>query len=608
MGAESQRGGRYAAGIDDDFADLVLEELPFWSFEKAALFYATVPETLPDAYRRFLATNDRFWLLTRLLRRADACNEWCYDRAREVEAEPDDRLDLWGRYHYKSTIITFAGSIQEILKDPEITIAIFSNTGEIALPFLEQIKTELEENEELKALFPDVLWANPRSQAKHWSASTGNKGGITVRRKTNPKERTVQCFGLMEALPTGGHWKLRIYNDIVTYKSVTETDSDQMGKTIVRWQLSQNLGTHDHGGGRRWHEGTRYHYADAYSYIIDPAHKILTPRIYPSTHDGTLKGRPVFLTDEAWNKILTEQRDTVAAQHLQNPTAGKENTFLIEHLRPYELRPRHLNVYILGDPSQGKNKKSDRTALIVLGIDERDNRYLLDGYCHRMKLSETWTHLSQLYKKWKKQPGVQGVYIGYERYGLQRDTEYFEEQTFLHKIEGMSIDEVAWVNEGPQSKKARISRLEPYFRNSGFWMPPYVWHPDHGKCSWTIESKTSALTDKQGNPVVSKSGKRVVEKIEGTAEIVYHPVSQQTRREKEAKARQELFRLCEPIKRLDEDGNAYDLAIEFMDEYRMHPFAPHDDILDAASRIQDMTPVPPVIQSRVQEAPAFRDS
>src|SRR5688572_9601031 len=85
---------------------------------------------------RQLCTDDLFFLLTIGCKRKDIDRDWLYDRCREVEAEPDGHLDLWAREHYKSSIITFGKSIQDILKDPDVTIGIFSHTRPIAKDFL----------------------------------------------------------------------------------------------------------------------------------------------------------------------------------------------------------------------------------------------------------------------------------------------------------------------------------------------------------------------------------------------------------------------------------------------------------------------------------------
>jgi hypothetical protein len=49
------------------------------------------------------------------------------------------------------------------------------------------------------------------------------------------------------------------------------------------------------------------------------------------------------------------------------------------------------------------------------------------------------------------------------------------------------------------------------------------------------------------------------------------------------------------LKRRNEDGDMYDLTRVFIEEARFHPFAPHDDLIDAVSRIFDMEPRKPVM-------------
>ena len=56
----------------------------------------------------------------------------------------------------------------------------------------------------------------------------------------------------------------------------------------------------------------------------------------------------------------------------------------------------------------------------------------------------------------------------------------------------------------------------------------------------------------------------------------------------------EHWRVFDPIRRLDEDKNIYDLTRVFFQEYALHPFAPRDDLIDAISRIYDMEPMPAI--------------
>ncbi len=502
--------------------------------------------------------------------RPDAHDPWLYDRCREVESAPDGYLDLWAREHYKSTIITFAGIIQEILIDPEITVGILSSTLQIARPFLRQIKEELESNKDLQQLFPDVLWSAPRKEAPMWSLD----GGLICRRLNNPKESTVAAFGLIDGAPTGMHFNLLVYDDLIDEKLVTSPD--MIRKVTEKWELSDNLGA---GHVRKWHIGTRYSFADTYGIIMERG--VLRPRVYPATDNGKLDGEPVFISVERWEEKKRTQRSTVSAQMLQNPIAGQENVFDIKWFRPWERRPETINVYIMVDPSRGKSATSDRTAIAVVGVDANMNKYLLDGYRHRMSLSERYANVMRLYQKWLKQSGVQSVTVGYERYGQQSDDEYFIER--MRKDHGgqlFSMVELAWPREGGASKIHRVERLEPDFRDDAFYLPAIIHHPDLGECLWRVGE--------------DESGERVM----------YRKKTGLIKVERKLIFSGQKHLLPTAIKRTDEDGNVYDLTRALIEEMSFFPFSPRDDLVDAVSRIYDIGALPPIIVDKVDIEPA----
>lgn len=400
---------------------------------------------------------DRAFLLGVLLGRRDVFNPWLFERIREVEREPDGYLDLWAREHYKSTIITYAGVIQEILRDPEVTTGLFSHTRPIAKGFMRQIKTEFETNDRLKSLYPDVLWAEPRKESPKWSEDDG----IVVKRKTNPKESTVEAWGLVDGQPTSKHFSLVVYDDVVTIESVTTPD--MIHKVTSAWELSLNLGAH---GGRRWMIGTRYKAADTWRAILDRGAAI--PRIYPATEDGTDTGVPVFLSPEV---LAKKRRDmgpyTFAAQMLQDPTADRTQGFNKDWIRKWRPeRWRMLNRYIIVDPASKKKKTSDYTVMLVIGLGPDNNYYVIDWVRDRMNLSERQKMLFKLHRQYAPIMGV-----GYEEYGQQADIEHhqyvMEQDNYRFDITPLG---------GRIAKEDRIKGLVPVFEQGRMYLPEGITH------------------------------------------------------------------------------------------------------------------------------------
>lgn len=409
---------------------------------------------------RKLSRGDLFFLLTRACKRKDINRDWLFDRCREVQLSPNGHLDLWAREHYKSTIITFGHSIKDILNDPNITIGIFSHTRPIAKDFLKQIKTELEQNQFLKDLFPDILYQNPAKESTKWSLDSG----IRVKRTENPKEETIEAWGVVDGQPTGKHFKLLVYDDIVTRESVTTPE--QIQKTTGALELSYNLGAH--GGGRRF-IGTRYHANDSYKTIMDRG--TVEPRIYPATDNGEMDGNPVFLTKE---QLFEKRRDmgpyTFGTQMLQNPVADKSMGFKEEWLRYYDKLgdTSKWNKYILADPAGEKKKSSDFTVMAVIGLAPDGNYYLLDAIRDRLNLTQRAAKLFSLHRKWKPKD------VGYEKYGMQSDIEHIkyemEQQNYRFNIREIG---------GPMPKNDRIKKLIPPFEQGRFYLPKTLHFVDY---------------------------------------------------------------------------------------------------------------------------------
>jgi phage terminase large subunit-like protein len=520
-------------------------------FEALPELWAAIEEDWGVEGKAWLGRNDRYYLLVRVLHRQDAIHPWLYARCREVEASPDGHLDLWAREHYKSTIITFAGIIQELARDPEITIGIFSHSKPVAKKFLMQVKQELEGNKDLVALYPEVFWAEPRRQSSRWSLDSG----IVVCRNGNPKEASVEAHGLVDGQPTGAHFLLRIYDDTVTPESVSTPE--QVNKTTLAWELSDNLGARGEDGMlRAWHVGTRYSFADTYQTIID--RKALKVRIHAATDTGLITGRPVFLSEEAWAaKLLAQSPPVIACQQLMNPAAGSQAMFDKDWLRFADVRPATLNVYIMCDPAHSKKKESDNTAFAVIGIDATGNYFLLDGARHKMGLKERWEMLRGLRKVWTAQPGVQMVRCGYERYGMQADMEYFEE-CMLRERDSFEVLELNWTSDGTRAKEDRVQRLQPQFKSGRFFLAAVV--------------------------------------------------AGETAHQKRIRESGAAFRIFKPVTRFDHERNTYSLNKGFLEEYLTFPFSAKKDLIDAASRIYDMDPVPPIlIDERALEPEAFAD-
>lgn len=422
-----------------------------WSLtlDEAKTYYVDVLTRGNPDELRWMCRHDRFFLLVYGMGRIDAAHPWIYARCREVEREPEGYLDLWSRGHFKTTIITLAGTIQEILKDPDITIGIFSSTIALARKCVAAIQLELE-RPKLVELFPDILYE--KIPMRGWSAEKG----LIVQRRSNPKEPTLQAAGLLDGQPIGAHYQLRIYDDIVTPETVTTPD--QIKKTTAAWELSLALGTTD--GGRTWYCGTRYHPNDTYGELIQ--RKVLKER-RRICYDAD--GNSVLMSEDQLRKKRIEMGErTFAAQMLQDPIGEGMRTFRDEWFNTIDLtafpRGDRHNRYILIDSANAKRKGSDYTVFYVIGLGADRNYYVLEALRDRLNLAERTRTLFDLVEKWTP------INVFWEQVGLASDVQHVRLEQDARQWH-FNITEVAQT----VPKNDRIAWLIPLFEAGRIWFP-----------------------------------------------------------------------------------------------------------------------------------------
>ncbi len=475
--------------------------------QKAHAYYFSViasawkmgEQALREALRS-LCLGDLFFLIVYGLNCSFADNDWVFERSREVQNNPDGFVDLWSREHYKSTVITFALTIQEILKNPEITICIFSVTRPMAKQFLSQIKREFEKNGFLKELFPDVLYMRPQQESPKWNEDDG----LIVRRTGNPKEATLEAYGLSDdSQPTSKHYDIKIYDDVITERSVTSREMIDRAMTGIR--LSMNLSKTDPKSGKiitkNRFVGTRWDLDDPYGQIV--AEEIAAERRRPGvvvTDDGVLKSVGPW-SDETAEAKRKELGDYIfSCQILLDPVAASSQRFKEEWLRFWDAENlRNLNIYIVVDPAGSqKGKDSDYTVFNVFGVDSLDNRLIIKLVRDRLNLVERTNMLFELMRQY---PRV--IKVGYEQVGMQADIEHIQyrmkQENFRFTIVPLGtarrITSAANKQVGGKVKKEdAISALVAPFEAGRIYLPYHCWYTDY---SGAVKDMTRVFIDEE---------------------------------------------------------------------------------------------------------------
>jgi len=384
----------------------------------------------------------------------DKKRRYIYEFVANSEEKRWGHIDVAPRYHCKSLALTYAGIIQLMIIDSEKTIGLFSYKSKLAKSFLAQIQAELENNLNLKELFPDVFYQNPQKESPKWSENEG----ILIRRKGNPREVTLTASGLVDGQTTGAHYNYLWFDDAIEKEAGGSPYMMAKAEESLRLVIG-GLGTHDkqYGG-----VGTRWNLFDAYKTLeADGVIKIRrTEGVTPNERDGT----PLYLTADEWENAKREFSDfQFSCQMLNEPNADSSKAFNYDWLQWYVKITdgwRNMNRYIIVDPANSKSKDADSTAMIVVGIQGDGNYYVLDAVRDKLSLPERIDKLFALYIKWKP------IRIGYEEYAVQADIDAIKMKS-RELMFNLPIVKLG----GKIKKEDRIEGLMPLAKQEKLYLP-----------------------------------------------------------------------------------------------------------------------------------------
>lgn len=141
----------------------------------------------------------------------------------------------------------------------EQRIILVKETIDLAMDELRTVMGECEENELLKALWPERFWADPRRQAKLWNASK-----LILPRMNEWPDPTFRAIGVGAAV-AGKHPSVKIGDDLISEEAM---NSPSVMQSVITW-LVNSRSLINKPGCIEYTIGTPWAVYDCYSYLKD---------------------------------------------------------------------------------------------------------------------------------------------------------------------------------------------------------------------------------------------------------------------------------------------------------------------------------------------------
>lgn len=415
----------------------------------------------------------------------------------------DNQLLLLPRGHQKSRLAALRAA-WEITRNPAITILYVSATAALAEKQLKSIKDILD-SKIYRRYWPEMISADEGKREK-WTSSE-----ISVdhpkRKEEGIRDATVFAVGLTTNT-TGFHAEMVMLDDIVVPQNAyTEDGRDKVGAAYSQ------LASIENPGAKEIVVGTRYHPKDIYSLLIEmeesvfneegdiieevPVYEVFQREVeingeYLWPRQMRADGMYFGFNDAVMARIKAKYVDTTQyfAQYYNNPndsenapiSADKFQYYDRSHLKVSEgdwyYRENNLRIFAAIDFAFSLGKKSDSTALVVIGVDHKNNFYVLDIYRFKTdRIVDYFKAITTAYQKWGFRKIRAEVTVAQKAIVRELKDNYIKAQGLP-----LSVDEFHPTRHDGSKEERIAAILEPRYDNQ------QIWHYKGGNCQ-TLEEE-----------------------------------------------------------------------------------------------------------------------
>lgn len=406
-----------------------------------------------------------FFLAYEILGFKDINVQLHWEMAKNWELDYRSKLFLYPRGTFKTSILTIAGSINKIINNKDIRILISNATLDNAKTIMKGIKDHFIHNEKFRALYPEFC---PRFHIKKTIKDFGTLEEFRVpNQRPGIRESTVE-IGAVDGNLVSRHYDLHIGDDLVNDKNTTTRE--QINKVEFFIKAAEAL--LEPNTGESYLIGTRWHFDDPYGRIIDE-HGANSYKVFiRSIQEPDAKGEMQSIFPERFsNKEIKRLRKKMgsflfATQYLNSPVAEEDQVFKREWVKGYETLPegflQHAYIVATVDPAIADTKHADKTAIVTVGVDDKDAMYVLEYVNARLTPGEIANHLFRINRFWKPRR------IGIEIFAFQKMLELYIREEMRRRKEYIPLEQLE--TDTTKSKEMRIRSLQPRLENYPFYV------------------------------------------------------------------------------------------------------------------------------------------